>query len=78
MPAPIANIRDCFVGLLVGLLSGEQIVVIEECASVLGDTEVWRLKIGNRGGTVDHRVFFDVDDDGLVFLAVEHWDHAYQ
>lgn len=40
--------------------------------------EIWRLKIGNQGRDVDHRVFFDINDEGLVFLAVEHRDQAYQ
>lgn len=40
--------------------------------------EVWRLKVGSRGEKIDHRVFFDVDNDGLVFLTVEHRDQAYQ
>lgn len=39
---------------------------------------VWRLKLGSRGEAVDHRVFFDVDDEGLIFLSVIHRDQAYQ
>lgn len=40
--------------------------------------EIWRLKIGNQGKDIDHRIFFDINDEGLVFLTVEHRDHAYQ
>jgi mRNA-degrading endonuclease RelE of RelBE toxin-antitoxin system len=39
--------------------------------------DIWRLKVGQRGQTVDHRVFFDIDDSGLIFLAVYHRDDAY-
>lgn len=39
--------------------------------------EIWRLKVGQQGQKVDHRIFFDIDDEGLVFLAVEHRDTAY-
>jgi len=40
--------------------------------------EIWRLKTGQRGQETDHRVFFDINDQGLVFLSVEHRDQAYQ
>ncbi|MFC7213046.1 type II toxin-antitoxin system RelE/ParE family toxin [Saliphagus sp. GCM10025334] len=39
---------------------------------------VWRLKVGNRGQKVDHRIFFDINDNGLVFLSVSHRDTAYK
>ena len=45
---------------------------------IQGQGKVWRLKIGGRGQTVDHRIFFDINDTGLLFLAVEHRDDAYQ
>lgn len=40
--------------------------------------EIWRLKIGNRGQKVDHRIFFDLNDQILVFLTINHREQAYQ
>ncbi|WP_394351136.1 type II toxin-antitoxin system RelE/ParE family toxin [Halorubrum sp. CBA1125] len=40
--------------------------------------EIWRLKVDNQGQNVDHRIFFDVTNNGLVFLTVQHRDNAYQ
>jgi len=40
--------------------------------------EIWRLKVGNRDQKVDHRIFFDITDNGLVFLGIKHRDHAYR
>jgi len=45
---------------------------------IASESEVWRLKVGSRGDPVDHRVFFDITDNGLVFLAVDHRDSAYR
>jgi mRNA-degrading endonuclease RelE of RelBE toxin-antitoxin system len=38
--------------------------------------EIWRLKVKDE--KTDHRVFFDINDEGLVFLTVEHRDTAYK
>ncbi|WP_218818943.1 type II toxin-antitoxin system RelE family toxin [Halorubrum vacuolatum] len=40
--------------------------------------EIWRLKIGNRGQKIDHRIFFDLNDEGLIFLTIQHRDRAYE
>gem|GEM_PF-3480237 len=40
--------------------------------------KIWRLKIGNQGQQIDHRIFFDITDEGLIFLTIQHRDHAYQ
>ena len=40
--------------------------------------EIWRLKIGNRAQEIDHRIFFDLNDEGLIFLTIQHRDNAYQ
>lgn len=39
--------------------------------------DVWRLKVGERGKKVDHRVFFDIEGSRLKFLTVRHRDQAY-
>jgi len=38
--------------------------------------EIWRLKI--KKAHTDHRVFFDIGDEELVFLAITHRDTAYE
>ena len=40
--------------------------------------EIWRLKVGNQGQETDHRIFFDITDEGLTFLTISHRDTAYQ
>ncbi|MFP9061735.1 type II toxin-antitoxin system RelE family toxin [Natrialbaceae archaeon A-chndr2] len=45
---------------------------------IVSEGNVWRLKVGNRGQKTDHRIFFDINDNGLVFLTVKHRDIAYQ
>lgn len=45
---------------------------------IASEGKIWRLKVGERGETVDHRIFFDITDNGLIFLAIEHRDTAYQ
>ena len=37
--------------------------------------EIFRLKLKNR--ELDHRVFFDLDDQKVVILGIEHRDDAY-
>jgi len=39
--------------------------------------DIWRLKIGQRGQPVDHRIFFDIEDSRLLFLTIQHRDTAY-
>lgn len=39
---------------------------------------IWRLKVGNRGSDIDHRIFFDITSDTILFLSVRHRDNAYQ
>ena len=38
--------------------------------------EIWRLKVKKEH--TDHRVFFDIGDEGLIFLAIAHRDTAYE
>lgn len=37
--------------------------------------DIFRLKVKN--GELDHRVFFDLDNQKIVVLGVEHRDNAY-
>ena len=37
--------------------------------------EIFRLKLKNT--RLDHRIFFDLDGEGVVILDVEHRDNAY-
>lgn len=63
------QIRDEIEGLKEGPL-GENTSLLSKQG-----LEIFRLKLKN--GDLDHRIFFDLDEETVVVLGVEHRDQAY-